>query len=285
VDIVCADSIDARGDLNLNGLANEIADAVMYTNYFLYGPVVFDTDIQRRAAQVAASDVNGDGHTLTVGDLVYLIRIITGDASPVAKLSPFTSQVEVRFDGSEVSTESGTALGALLLTFRVGEDYKVTNLSDLTLQTHLNGDELTVLVYDISQKSIAAGLSAVLQISGASELLTAEVADYNGNQLSAHKSGAQLPQAFSLNQNYPNPFNPETVIEYALPTASEVTITVYNLAGQTVATLVNGFTPAGYHQVRWNGTDQFGHEAASGVYFYKISTPSYSETKKMLLVK
>ncbi len=64
VDIVCADSIDAPGDLNLNGIAYEIADAVLYTNYFLYGMAALDPDPMRREAQIAASDVNRDGTSL-----------------------------------------------------------------------------------------------------------------------------------------------------------------------------------------------------------------------------
>jgi hypothetical protein len=81
VDIICADSIDDRGDLNLNGIANEIADAVLYSNYFLYGISALDPLFLE--AQIAASDVNADGVPLTVGDLVYLLRIVVGDALPL----------------------------------------------------------------------------------------------------------------------------------------------------------------------------------------------------------
>ncbi|MCK4460195.1 MAG: hypothetical protein KAW46_00235, partial [candidate division Zixibacteria bacterium] len=67
VDIICADSIDARGDINLNGNSNEIADAVLFSNYFVKGLVVFNVNVQ---GQIAASDVNADGLTLSVADLV-----------------------------------------------------------------------------------------------------------------------------------------------------------------------------------------------------------------------
>jgi hypothetical protein len=79
VDIICADSIDARGDINLNGIGNEVADAVLFSNYFVYGLSVFNVNVD---GQVAATDVNADGITLSVADLVYLIRVIVGDASP-----------------------------------------------------------------------------------------------------------------------------------------------------------------------------------------------------------
>lgn len=80
VDIICSDSIDQRGDININGVGNEIADWVMFTNYFLYGFRVFYNHVE---ASIAASDVNADGFALTVGDLIYLYRVICGDAPPV----------------------------------------------------------------------------------------------------------------------------------------------------------------------------------------------------------
>ena len=79
-----ASDIDDRGDMNLNGVAYEIADAVLYTNYFIFGPSAFDLDPIRRESQIAASDVNADGSPLTVADLVYLIRVILGLEDPIA---------------------------------------------------------------------------------------------------------------------------------------------------------------------------------------------------------
>jgi flagellar hook assembly protein FlgD len=96
------------------------------------------------------------------------------------------------------------------------------------------------------------------------------------------KSESLLPDAFSLSQNYPNPFNPETVIKYALPEDCHVELSIYNILGQKVKTLVDQYQNAGYKIVHWNGRDDQGNKLASGVYFYKIKTPKYSETKKMV---
>jgi flagellar hook assembly protein FlgD len=101
----------------------------------------------------------------------------------------------------------------------------------------------------------------------------------------AGKSDPLLPDAFSLSQNYPNPFNLETVIKYALPQDCYVEITIYNILGQKVKTLFNQYQNAGYKMVHWNSRDDNGNEVASGVYFYKIETPKYSETKKMVLLR
>jgi len=94
-----------------------------------------------------------------------------------------------------------------------------------------------------------------------------------------------IPQEFRLAQNYPNPFNPSTLINYSVPTQSNVTITVYNLLGQKITTLVNKEHLQGNHSVVWNGRDQFGYEVAAGVYIYKLKAEGFVQTRKMLLIK
>jgi len=93
------------------------------------------------------------------------------------------------------------------------------------------------------------------------------------------------PQAFSLNQNYPNPFNPETNIEFNLPSEQNVTLMVFNLLGQQVRTLVNGTMGAGTHSVIWDGRNDDGVNVPSGIYFYKMITPEFSQTNKMALIR
>ena len=96
---------------------------------------------------------------------------------------------------------------------------------------------------------------------------------------------AAAVENFSLEQNYPNPFNPTTTIKYNLPKSTTVRIEVFNILGSKVATLVNEKHSAGIHSMVWNGKDDSGNSVGSGVYFYKISTPEFSQTKKMLLMK
>ncbi|MDD4559637.1 MAG: FlgD immunoglobulin-like domain containing protein, partial [Candidatus Cloacimonetes bacterium] len=93
------------------------------------------------------------------------------------------------------------------------------------------------------------------------------------------------PGQMALFQNYPNPFNPSTTISFSLPQASKVHLDIYNLKGQLVKTLVNTDMEAGIHSVVWNGRDKNNHTVASGVYFYRLSSPDYSQTKRMLLMK
>lgn len=90
----------------------------------------------------------------------------------------------------------------------------------------------------------------------------------------------EIPLTFELDQNYPNPFNPATTIEYTLPKASEVTLTIYNLLGQQVALLVDQSQAAGRYNVRFNAS-----HLASGMYLYRLSTGDFVQTKAMLLIK
>jgi hypothetical protein len=94
-----------------------------------------------------------------------------------------------------------------------------------------------------------------------------------------------LPASLSLLQNYPNPFNPSTTIEYAVPVRSQVTVTIFNVLGEQVKTLVNEVQSAGTYTVEWDGLNAAGKKAATGVYLYRIQAGDVSETKKMLLVK
>ncbi|MEE8577394.1 MAG: T9SS type A sorting domain-containing protein [candidate division Zixibacteria bacterium] len=93
-----------------------------------------------------------------------------------------------------------------------------------------------------------------------------------------------LPITFSLGQNYPNPFNPSTTIEYSLPQLAHVSLTIYNVNGQTVKILVDDIKSRGQHLVQWNGVDQNGHQIASGMYFYRIQTGDYTSSQKMILL-
>ena len=93
------------------------------------------------------------------------------------------------------------------------------------------------------------------------------------------------PDAFILNQNYPNPFNPSTVISFSLPEKCQVNISVFDLLGRHVKTLVATEMPGGAHEVIWNGSDDAGHDVASGVYLYKLNTGGQSQVRRMTLLR
>ena len=94
-----------------------------------------------------------------------------------------------------------------------------------------------------------------------------------------------LPETFSLYQNYPNPFNPSTTISFDLPSKSSVTLSIFNITGRKVATIVERQLPSGHHKFEWNGLDYSGHETASGIYFYKLESENFRAVKKMILLR
>jgi hypothetical protein len=96
---------------------------------------------------------------------------------------------------------------------------------------------------------------------------------------------ANVPTSYLLEQNYPNPFNPSTQIRFGVPQSERVSLTIYNMLGQKLATLIDGLMAAGSHVVTWNGRDARGVQLPSGVYFYTLRTSSFLASKKMLLLK
>jgi flagellar hook assembly protein FlgD len=94
-----------------------------------------------------------------------------------------------------------------------------------------------------------------------------------------------LPTTFGLLQNYPNPFNGETQIQFDISYPTHVQLAVFNVLGQKVRTLVDETLPVGRHSARWDGIDDFGRSSASGVYFCRISTGSFTGSRKMLFLK
>ena len=112
--------------------------------------------------------------------------------------------------------------------------------------------------------------------------------DFLGNlAIDVHDSptSSSLPSGFGLSQNYPNPFNPVTNIEFDLPRATDVSVEVFNVLGQRVETLVNERLSAGRYVVTWDGRTASGAQAATGVYFYRIRTEDYVESRKMVLLR
>jgi hypothetical protein len=112
--------------------------------------------------------------------------------------------------------------------------------------------------------------------------LDGDIPAFENNQLYMVGSLTEvaLPEAFSLDRAYPNPFNPVTTLSFAIPVDSEVSLSIYNLQGREVSTLINGNMDAGYHSVVWNA-DTY----SSGVYFVKMVVGEYVNTQKLMLVK
>ena len=138
------------------------------------------------------------------------------------------------------------------------------------------GDEISFVVYDASTG----------EIEEIENRLTFDINASIGNGLNpvVFKT-VSLPVEYAVSQNYPNPFNPVTNIRFDLPENADVSISVFNARGQLVTELTSGNYPAGYHFVKWNGTDSHGVPVSSGVYIYSVKAGDFHTFKKMLLVK
>jgi len=97
--------------------------------------------------------------------------------------------------------------------------------------------------------------------------------------------GNALPTQPVLQQNFPNPFNSGTLIRYILPTEGRVKLAIYNLAGQQVVTIEEGFRSAGAYAVAWDGKDDQGRTVVSGMYLYRLEAGSLVQTRKLMLLK
>ena len=275
VDIVCADSIDARGDVNLNGLSYEIADAVMFTNYFIQGLSAFVGHVD---GSVAATDVNGDGLTLTVGDLVYLIRVIVGDAAQLPKLNP-SAVNQVTFsvvDNALTITDASSGVGAVYLI--VEGDVHPSTIGDgesMDMVYRYDGAVTRILIATRGRNSLGTG--KFVQLDGMKSIKSIEAGSFEGYSMKSTLTS--LPTEFALSQNYPNPFNPVTTLDFSLPHAADWKVQIYNILGQVVQTW-GDHGEAGYYHITWDAASY-----ASGVYFYRLTAGSYTSTKKMVLLK
>ena len=97
--------------------------------------------------------------------------------------------------------------------------------------------------------------------------------------------GLSIPEVFAIHQNYPNPFNPVTTLRYDLPENGLVNITIYDMLGREVKTLINQTQDAGYRSIIWDATNDYGKPVSAGLYLYQIQAGEYMQTKKMVLLK
>jgi hypothetical protein len=293
--IIHPDSIDDRGDINLDGLAYTIADVVLFTNYFIHGLSAFTVSIQ---AQIAATDINADGLALSVADLAYLIRIVVGDAQPYSRPNPYADRLEVTTalegDHYSITTEAVETIGVAYFVYSlesgmtVGEPRLTAAAAGMDLVYAVENDQLKMLVYDIGSHRIDPGANRIVEIpvsgQGTLTMTRAEIADYNGRAYVTVDKSATLPGGFALSQNYPNPFNPSTNISFDLPVASVWKLTVFNIRGEMVREFT-GVGEPGTVEVVWDGTGRDGQPTASGVYLYRLQAGDFAETRKMILLK
>jgi len=136
----------------------------------------------------------------------------------------------------------------------------------------------------LGRRKLAVVLAAGASLDELRAAAAAGLRDYN-MYLDTGDDFTALPADLRLEQNFPNPFNPRTTIRFAVASAQDVTLTVYNVAGQKVRTLYDGRVPAGEQSVVWDGKDEFGGRVASGIYIYRLTAEAGTQTRKMVFLK
>ena len=262
-----------RGDVNLNHVAYEPADAVLFARYFVTGTSVFTFD---EASQICATDVNADGRTLMLSDLIYLIRVIQHDATAYPKLGPSVDVANLIVSADKITVECASPIGGLLFEF-AGK----VNPTLLNANMEILSNENKVLVWSSAGHSIN-GASEILGVSG--NLVSVIAVDREGRELNTTITSKVAPTSFALNPAYPNPFNPSTNLSFTLPTATAYKMSIYNVAGQLVRSY-DGAGFVGLNVITWDGKDNSGSEVSSGVYFYKLIAGTFTATNKMVMMK
>jgi hypothetical protein len=245
-------------------------------------------------ANAEASDISGTDASALSSNGCFTLRentstpvyyfdglLVANDASSATAWSDLgvgTLPVELknfnsRVDGKSVSLNWNTATEANSYGFKVlrSSDNQQT-WNDIGFVKGA-GNSSAPLTYSFTDRPNAGTHTYKLQ-----------VLDNDGSYKFSKEVTATVGAAerFSLNQNYPNPFNPSTVISYTLPVDARVSLKIYNLLGTEVAELINGNQAAGSHSVQ---LDSDKYHLASGVYLYKLTSGSFSETRRMLLLK
>jgi aminopeptidase N len=240
--------------------------SVMHTLRYHLGDVTFFNLLERWAYPDSSDYNNTNGRLcriLTTDDMKDQAEEVTG-----VELDPFFEVFfrEISYPHLHVSRRSNDA------TFTWETESNV--LLDVDIPIFVNGAYQTVEMTD-GQGSAAISINDNLVIDPEQWILMAEpviVTSVNGNN--------SIITDYRLEQNYPNPFNPKTKITYSIPKAEIVKIKVYDILGKEIKTLLNEYQPAGIYEIDFDGTG-----LQSGVYFYRIISGSYADTKKMILLK
>jgi hypothetical protein len=186
-------------------------------------------------------------------------------------------------------------LGAELVLRMQGGDLEVIEVENLAggsgslLEHSARGDRLTIAAAYALEQSGSNDIARIrVADRGAGELVL-ESATLNEGRMPVELSDGPVshasPLRFRLLQNVPNPFNPSTDIHYVTPGASRVKLAIYDASGRLVRVLVDRQVEVGEHTARWDGRDSRGQSVGAGVYFYTLDAPSFSETRKMILLK
>jgi hypothetical protein len=180
----------------------------------------------------------------------------------------------IRWDSSD---DTGVAMTHILWSTDGGATYPDTLVSGTLDSTWVWN------VPDVEETDCR--IEVVCLDAASNEASDASDADFEIVSIAGIPGVSETPREAVLFQNRPSPFKAATDIEFGVPRSTEVSLTVYSVDGRLVATLADGTFPGGYHVVTWRGMDDAGNDVADGVYFYRMTTPGSTFTRKMLMLR
>ncbi len=238
---------------------------------------------------VFSADLDGDGDNdlavanLSSGTVSVLLNNGNGIFAPKMDYDPGNSPNSVFIadldgDGDNDIVTSATPNVSVLMnngdgTFAPRVDHRTGGRLLSVFSADLDGDGDN----DLAVGGGSGGVYVLLNLS--------PLRDGDSAVIEYEERSSEIPETYALSQNYPNPFNPQTVIHYNLPVGGHVELSVFNLLGQKVATLVDGHRTAGSYSVVWDGKDDNQKSLASGVYLYRMETDGFVQTRKLLLLR
>ncbi len=276
------------GDINLNSVAYEIGDVILFGNY-LVNPVQYPLS----AVQLVNTNVNGDAFVATVADYVTLVNILLKGGSSSAPDNPdLNAKVLLTPDvaGTSVAYSSQFQVGGIFGRFELADSTQLVQIENMQPQMEMLtarlGNELRVVWHSRDGARLPEGDQPLALFSGDTDvrIKDVEIGSAAGDVTHAGIE-VQLPAGFTLSQNYPNPFNPETRIDFSLATTGNAELTIFDVLGRAIRKTEYRELPAGPHSVVWDGRNKSGTAVASGIYFYRLSTATGSLTRKMTLLK
>jgi hypothetical protein len=247
------------GDLNGDGGFN-VLDVVMLVNCVLANNCL-------EVENSCAGDMNGDGG-YNVLDVVVLVNCVL-DNNCGGRVDD-ASHSKLIIDDNMVSIEADGFIGGVQMTLTHGAGFKIDMADRALFADYLTtGNETRLLV-------ITPETEKLFSYSGEFEIIEIIVAN------SQYEVSVDLPLAtsFTLSEAYPNPFNPTTTMTLAMPISGEMQVEVYNLLGQVVSTLADGYMDAGTYKLTWDASD-----VSSGMYFIKAQAEGFTTTQKLMLIK
>lgn len=250
-----------------------------------------------------------DGATIEGNEVTFTLRILDNEPIRGIELDIYHDNSDLVYSSLSKGTkldnvldEEGNPRTMTLLGNYLEDHLKVLAYSTSRARTSGDGTEADLLhiTYELtegatlpSEVTFYFGLANLPGTSMDPELLNVVCGypDMNNpivvsTQALSVEGQISIPKSYALKQNYPNPFNPSTQISFDIPAQSDlVTLSVYNILGQNIHTLVNSALNAGRYTHEWDANDEFGNPVSSGIYFYELRSDNFVSRKKMLLIR